>query len=814
MKYKWQIKEDFNLTEDFLEACHGSEIVAKLLLNRKICTAEKAKSYLDPDFYIESSPCEISDLLKARDRILQAIDKGEKITIFGDYDVDGVTATSCLLITLREFTNNLDFYIPNRLSEGYGLNIEAVKTIAKKNKAKLLITCDCGITNYKEVELANELGMDVIVTDHHALPEQLPQAHAVLNPKFLPQEHKLHFLPGVGVAYKLAQAILEVRDSSLDPSSLLDLVTLGMIADLAPLVDENRYLVQIGLKKLTQTNKVGLQELLKMCGIPLTSPKINAEHIGFGIAPRINAVGRLTDASLAVRLLTTSDLLEAINISGELDIQNKERQLICEETLKEAVEMVEVGSDKCIVLAKEGWHHGVVGIVASRVVEKYSLPTILIAIDEKQNIARGSGRSTSQLDIVSALFENSRYLEKFGGHKAACGLSVKPENLNNFIFDFKSYVNNLLCEVNMEPSLNIDLELSLSDLTIELLQDIYKLSPFGLGNPMPVFASEGVEIVGIKAIGKNSQHLKLMIKAYGKVFEALIWNHDKKTQFNLGDKVKLAYTAKINSFNGETFIQLELKDWDIVESKEQKLEVKSKRLDEELELYDFRHNPQECLNLFSSQLNPPAGGEARQGRQSSILFFAESTQKDYLPLKTYSRTKISKTENLVFLEIPPDEFIFLDVVKRSDAQAIYLAFNSQSSILNSQFSILNPQSYLKRLIGMLKYAVNQKNCKVYESDLQAALGINRASLAYALELLVKIGALSFERNDNELNIRLNNGLTSDFSDLLEYNLFLSELKQILEFRNWMYNSNLVHITTMLSEHNIKTKSVELNIVRK
>ena len=798
MKYKWHIQETEEISRDFLDIAYGSKVIAKLLLNRGINSVEAARAYLNPKFYIESSFEDIPDLLKAKERIIQAINKDEKITIFGDYDVDGVTATCCLLITLKQFTNNIDFYIPNRLTEGYGLNIEAVKTIATKHKTKLLITCDCGITNQKEIELANELGMDVIVTDHHALPEILPPACAVLNPKILPEEHKLHYLPGVGVAYELAQAIFQTlgrlpHSTDIENIELLDLVALGMIADLAPLVNENRYLVQIGLEKLAKTQKIGLQELLKMCGLGAnntTSTAPNPEHIGFGIAPRINAVGRLTNASLAVQLLTTNDLLEAVNISCELDTQNKERQFICEETLKEATEMVKEQKqqnkdkkDKCIILAKEGWHHGVVGIVASRIVEKFHLPTILIAVDNEQNIARGSGRSIGQLDIVSALYANSTYLEKFGGHKAACGLSIKPANITNFISEFTAYVNNLLGNTDIDPILKIDSELPLKDLNKEFLEKIFKLSPFGFGNPMPVFASELVEVVGIRTIGKNNQHLKLVVKVDNDVqtFGALIWNFDNSTQFNLGDKVKLAYTPKFNTFNGETFIQLEVKDWDL----ELSIRLPEPKPLKDIEIYDFRGEPQKCLTTFSPYTSP-------------VTYFAEVMQKDYLPLKTSSRTKIEKTQSLVFLETPPDEFIFLDIIQRSQAKQIYLGFSEQRQ---------NPQSFavttLKKLIGMLKYASNYKNSGINELDLQSALGINRMTLAYGLEILVKTGFLSYKRAGNELNINLNNLTRQNFNELLEYNLFVSEIKQILDFKQWFSEVDLDAITKMLNEHNLQ-----------
>lgn len=786
MKYDWIVKDYTEFTKDFLDVAFGSKIVAQLLLNRGINSVEKARSYLDPSFYQESKPEEIPDLIKARDRILEAINKKEKITIFGDYDVDGVTSTSCLLITLREFTDNLDFYIPNRLTEGYGLNIEAVKLISKKHRTKLLITCDCGITNHKEIELANDLGMDVIVTDHHSLPDVLPKAHAVLNPKLLPVNHKLHNLPGVGVAYKLAEAILDLRrEARSKKQDLLDLVALGMIADLALLVDENRYLVQIGLPVLANTKKVGLKELLRVCGLGSTKQNNGTpttEHVGFGIAPRINAVGRLADANLAVRLLITDDLLEAVQIANELEVQNRQRQFICEETLNEAVmlvsEQVDLNNDKCIVLAKDSWHHGVIGIVASRIVEKFNLPTILIAIDNNQNIARGSGRSIGKLDIIDVLTKSSKNLEKFGGHKAACGLSVRPQYINDFITEFKNNVNSALESADLSPFLNIDMELSISSLSLDLVGKINKLSPFGLGNPMPLFVSGEVEVIGKRQIGKNGQHLKLILKEkeIGKMFEALIWNHDNQTQFDSSEKIKIAYTPKLNNYNGETFVQLEVKDWELLEQADKR---------EVVELYDFRGKTQECLDLLTMK---------------QVVYFAETEQKSYLLLKTCSRDKIRKAESLVLLEQPPDEIVLLDVIKKSNANKIYFAFPQD-------FRDLGPQDMLKKLIGMLKYIVNNRNASVNEIDLQSALGLNKTTLAYALEVLVKVGYLSYQKVGGELNINIGNLSRQNFNELIEYNLFVSELKEIFQFKEWICKTELTEIEKVLNQNKMHAKVI-------
>ena len=618
----------------------------------------------------------------------------------------------------------------------------------------------------------------------------------------MPENHKLHFLPGVGVAYKLAEAILEERtgepaNGRITKEDLLDLVTLGMIADLAPLVDENRYLVQIGLPKLAATKKVGLQELLKACVVNKnkTASTPNVEHIGFGIAPRINAVGRLTDAKLAVKLLTTDNLLEAVQIACELEAQNRERQSLCEETLKEAVilasEQIDFEKDKCIVLANENWHHGVIGIVASRLVEKFSLPTILIAIDKEQNIARGSGRSIEKLNIVEALVENSTHLEKFGGHKAACGLSIKPENLNYFISDFKNYVNDLLVNSDMGPILNIDLELPLVYLDFSLIEKIYKLSPYGLANPLPIFASDEVEIVGIRQIGKNGQHLKLNVTASrcngvsaNRTFEALIWNYNQKVQLKSGDRIKIAYTPKINFFNGENFIQLEVKDVENVTAC-RRIGVSARgqenvSANEEIKLFDYRGRTQDCINLFSS---------------GQVLYFAETEQKNHLPLKTNSRGNIQNCKKLVLLECPPDEYILFDVIKRSDAKEIYFAFSNESFYTE-------PGEILKRLIGMLKFIKNNRSSIVNELELQSAIGLNKYSLAYALELLKHTGFLALEKKEGDLTIEIMTPDRQDFSDLIEYTLFVSELKQIQKFRGFLMREDILILEEMLKKNGV------------
>lgn len=788
MKYKWLIKDDVDFSPEILKLAYDSKIIAQLLYNRNIKDSDKIAQYLYSEKYIPTNPEEIPQLVKAKERILKAISLNEKITIFGDYDVDGVTSTSCLLLTLRAFTKNVDFYIPNRLKEGYGLNEDAVKKIAR-SKTNLLITCDCGITNHKEIDLANSLGMDVIVTDHHSLPEELPKAVAVLNPKQLPENHKLHFLPGVGVAYKLAESLLENSDVGLRKEDLLDLVTLGMIADMVPLVDENRYLVQTGISYLAHTKKVGLRELLNTCGLKKENG-VSTDNVGFGIAPRINAVGRLTDAALGVKLLTTENEIEALHLATELDIQNKDRQIICEQTYNEAIDIIEEKgiNDKCIVLAQKGWHHGVIGIVASRILEKYHLPTLLICVED--GMGKASGRSIEALNIVDALHKHSRLLERYGGHKAACGLSIKEENIDAFINSFTQTVNESLSENQIEAILKIDAKLDIHQLSMDLIKKINKLAPFGLGNPMPVFYSENLEIATMRQIGKDGKHLKLFLKDLKsqRFFEALVWNYTSYGSYDLNpkDKIKIAFTPKINFFNGEESVQLEIKDLDLMESKISAVPPSS----EQIVVYDHRGKLKESLSLLDSD--------------KSTAIFAERNQKNLLPVISSSRNKIKPCEILILADTTPDEKTFREIIIRSNPKEIYLSYGVH---FESTDQNLYAMDILKKLSGMMLYVANQKNGIIPKVDLEAALGLNRLSLTYAVEVLMKSEFLTYTQDLTNINISIIKSSCQINTKLIEYNLFVGELKEIFSFRERLIKTSINELNKMV------TKIIESSTVK-
>lgn len=579
MTYNWTIYPRKEIPQELLDLSQGDTLVARLLINRGVTSHKTAKYFLAIDQVIETDAYEIPDLDKAINRINRALEQKEKITIFGDYDVDGTSSTALLIRAFRMIGYEANYYIPSRHHEGYGLNNEAIKKIKEELGTDLLITCDCGISNYKEVDYANSLGLDVIITDHHSIPTITPNSVANCNPKTLAEDHPLHYLPGVGVAYKLAEKLLETNTSSgdcfanarNDADSLLDLVALGMIADMAALKAENRYLTIKGLEVLSQTNKAGLRALLFSSGV---NGSADSEHIGFGLAPRINAAGRLADANRAVELMITEDPIRAQELCEELNSDNQERQNLCKLITEEALALLAQSPDhyenNCIALAQEDWHHGVIGIVASRLLDAFHLPVFVMAKDN--DITKGSVRCINLpgLDIFEEMSEIQRQtnlFSKFGGHKMAAGFSCQAADTEALISAIKKHFRNRLANQELTKQIKIDAAIKLKELNSQFLDRISKLAPFGIENPSALFACPEVTLERTRLLGKDGQHLKLFLREEGanKIYEALLWNRAEEflEEFKIGEKHKICFvfSPKINEFNGETSIQLEIKDW-------------------------------------------------------------------------------------------------------------------------------------------------------------------------------------------------------------------------------------------------------------
>ncbi len=554
---KWECnKFDDETIEKFANENNISKLLAKVLLNRGFKEKEKVQKFLYPKLEELYDPFLMNDMDVAVQRIIEAYETKEKVTIYGDYDVDGITSISVLKSFLTELGMDVEHYLPSRLEEGYGLNNEAVKKVAEQS-TKLLITVDCGISAYNEVEYAKELGMEVIVTDHHECPEKLPRALAVLDPKREDSTYPFSSLAGVGVSFKLIQA-LSYR-LNLDRKrylKYLDVVCLGTVADIVPLVDENRIIVTYGLILMKQTRKVGLQELIKASGYS----KIDSTTISFGLAPRLNACGRMGKADLALELILTQDRAEAQKIALELNEINKERQEVEKKIISDAIEIIErdkLYENGVIVVGNENWHHGVIGIVASKITETYYKPSILICMENGKG--KGSGRSIEGFDLHGALTECEDLLEKFGGHEMAIGLSIYESNILKLREKLCSIaIENKIDE--LQPVVKIDAEVNSDDISFETIRDLEKLEPFGEANPSPIFMYKNLKVDSVRALS-NGKHLRLVLKDNNFKYDAIAFNMgDKRLSIEIGNKVDIAHSLEINHFNNTDKIQFNLKD--------------------------------------------------------------------------------------------------------------------------------------------------------------------------------------------------------------------------------------------------------------
>lgn len=533
-----------------------SELLSEILVNRNVKTEEEARIFLNPtrnDFY---DPFLFKDMDIAVDRIIKAIEEKEKVVIYGDYDVDGITSTTVLKQFLEERGLKADTYIPNRLDEGYGLNKDAIDIIAN-NKNTLIITVDCGISGIKEIEYARTLGIETIVTDHHEAGEVLPNAIAVIDAKRKDNTYPFRGLAGVGVVFKVIQAIskkLELEEKEY--LKYLDLVCVGTISDIVPLVGENRVIAKLGLKLVQVTKNLGLKTLIQTIGYQ----KIDSNAVSFGIAPRINACGRMGHEEEALKLFLSKDIEEVQKIAEKLNEYNRLRQEIEKKIYEEAIEKIQkeqMEKKSSIVVAGENWHHGVIGIVSSKVTDLYFKPSILLGIEG--DIAKGSGRSIPGFDLHDALCECGECLEKYGGHEMAVGLSLKKENLIPFQQKFEAIAKQHKIE-EIIPELWIDKQITLKDMTKEVMQDLEQLEPFGEGNKLPLFFYKNLKIDSIRALSEG-KHIKLTLKDTNYIINVIGFNLGYLTnEYLIGDRVDIVGNLEINHYNGTDTIQINLKD--------------------------------------------------------------------------------------------------------------------------------------------------------------------------------------------------------------------------------------------------------------
>jgi single-stranded-DNA-specific exonuclease len=538
------------------QALSISSATASLLLARGVTTLDQATAWMSP---IRShDPFLIPDVERAVDRLHQAMSRRERVCFYGDYDVDGMSATSIYLSFFRGLGANVCAYVPHRLREGYGINERAIRKLAVEG-VTLLVTSDCGTTSHREIVLANQLGLDVIVTDHHQTDEQMPPALAVMNPHRRDAKYPFRGLCSGGLAYKVASAYRAKYGLGAVPlDSLLDLVALSTIADVVPLQDENRTFVREGLTQLSRGTRCGIRALKQASGV---TRDCTAETIAFKLAPRLNAAGRLDDAIKGVQLLTTESESDAKYLAEQLEQLNRARQQLESEIMQEALAQVEAREVlSAIVLASRRWHLGVVGIVAARLVERFHRPTVVIAIDE-QGIGKGSARTVPGFDLYEGLASCRDLLVAFGGHPSAAGVTIHEDRLSEFSERFTAVAGAWDQVTQNVPTLHVDSEVRLDEVTLRLLQEIDTLHPFGAGNPEPMFAGKRLEIMNARVVGKK--HLKLTLRQGRSLpFDSIGFGMKSLEEqgLSLRTPVDVAFTPELNHWNGLDRIQLRIRD--------------------------------------------------------------------------------------------------------------------------------------------------------------------------------------------------------------------------------------------------------------
>jgi single-stranded-DNA-specific exonuclease len=704
-------------------------LVAQTLLRRGLRTPTAARAFLDPQAYTPAPAIQLPGLASIVDHLEEAILTHIPICVWGDFDADGQTSTTILVQALQELHADVTFHIPVRESESHGVNIPHLQEIIERG-AKLILTCDTGITAHAAVEYARARGVEMLITDHHDLPESLPKALAITNPKLLPEGHPLSTLSGSGVAYKVSEELYTRFGRPEEVTRQLDLATLGLVADLARLTGDARYLVQRGLAALRNTQRLGLQTIMEIA--ELAPANLTEEHIGFVLGPRLNALGRLADANPAVELLTTSDPVRARVLATQLEGLNTQRQLLCNQVTRAAEAQLRADptllAQPILVLGQPAWPGGVVGIVASRLVERYHKPAILFSTPTGQ-AAHGSARSVEGLNITAAIAEQKDLLLNFGGHPMAAGLSLDTEKLDEFRRRLSKTVSDMMEGIQTEKSVEIDGWLSLPEATLDLAKALESLAPYGPGNEKLTLASRGVRIQSKTPIGRNQEHLKLNVSDENGNSRTVLWWNGAEEKDSLPEgRVDLAYSLRASDWRGTPQVQMEFVDFRMLTG--QPVEVKGSQL----EVIDYRNEddlPQILANLRE---------------QSSIMVWAEGEQKKQVGGK--DRNELVSAQALVIWAIPPSPQELHLALEKVHPKTVYL--------MGASTPVETPETFITRLAGLLKTVINARGGRVTWSALAAATAQRNLTVRAGLEWLVAKGTIFIDM-DKEDDLALSNG---------------------------------------------------------
>ncbi|MGM0437205.1 MAG: single-stranded-DNA-specific exonuclease RecJ [Bacillota bacterium] len=776
---------------------HENNNILRKILEKRGISKSKEDKFLNPSLSDLNNPFDFSDMKKAVSLILEIIEKKGKIIIFGDYDVDGITSTSLLYLFIKEYFNyKIDYYIPDRMKEGYGLNPEAVKEIISKNY-DLMITVDCGITAHEEFKLAKRNNLKTIVTDHHQPGDDLPEADYILNPKIKDCSYPFKKLAGVGVAFKLCQGIVKYEENKEMIDLLqnkLDIVALGTVADIVSLTEENRIMVKKGLELINKNKRYIFKSLKNKLG--LEDKKITTGHIGFMLAPPFNASGRMEDAETGVKLLTTTDPQKTEKLIDKIIKLNRERQKREKEILKEAEIMAEnqlknnEEKNYALILFSEDWHPGIIGIVASKMVEKYYRPTIMIATDEN-GVGKGSARSIKYLNLFDALKDNSEYFIDYGGHSQAAGLSIKKENIEKFASHFNKYLQKYLTDDVFIPEQKIDLIIDEDDIDYKLYTKIEKMSPFGIDNSKPVFAITNVNIKKAYQVGKENKHLKIETE---NGIKGIAFNKGNLYPGILNSKVDIAFNLSLNEWNGKRNVELKIKD---IKFKENPDEFPLVFRSDKFSIFDKRGCKQK-FKYLNNILN------LKKHKKNIAIYSDNKFDEDFYSKLNISRENFNlevfndfekinknKMDILIFFSLPEtlnDLKVLLNYI--NSGLDIYLLYG-ENDFYNKCDDLKKRVVTRKNLVKFYKL-IFQENKNFNYSNLvkfvEKNLNVNEKFVVESLEILRELDLV--EKKDNEVFLNSKPETKLDLSNSLRYNKNTSFIEKFNYFSKIAFNKNL------------------------
>jgi len=735
---EWIEPQDIEAPQELQAAIGGHPLVAKTLARRGFAEVEAARAFLDPDCYRSAPPTDLPNVTRAAERLERAIRQGETICVWGDFDADGQTSTTLLVSTLRDLALRLGspqgavvrYHVPHRRRESHGVNLPMLKRLIAEG-VNLVLTCDTGVTGHEPIAYAQARGVDVVVTDHHDLPPVLPQAYAVVNPKMLPHTHPLRELPGVGCAYKLVELLYDRAGRPEDAAQYLDLVAIGIVADVAVQTGDTRYLLQRGLEALRHTERLGLQVMMDVAG--LTPDWITEEHIGFLLGPRLNALGRLADANVAVEFLTTDDLARARILATEMEGLNGQRKLLCDQMIQAAEAQIERDRSLleygALVLSHPSWPAGIVGIVAGRLAKRYNRPTILIATPPGE-LGRGSGRSVEGCDIHAAIAAHGEMLVSFGGHPMAAGLAIDPERIPEFRRALSRAVMEMCGEMRKEAALQIDGTLPLADLSLNLVNELERLAPFGPGNPPLTLASRGLVLKSHTSVGRSGEHLQLIVEDEGGTVQKVIWWQGAGSPLPQG-RFDLAYVVRASDYRGQRDVQVEWVDARPVEVPAVPLRPQPPAV----EVVDYRREPSPRRLLERLRV------------QEDVQVWSEAGARAEIAGRY--RHELSPSKGLVVWTTPPGPGELQAALEKVSPERVYL--------FAIEPGLDHPEEFLKRLAGLTKHALNSANAdevRVNISALAAATAQREATVRAGLAWLVARGHLVVLGEGGDVGARL------------------------------------------------------------